>query len=999
MDPDEAREYAESWEDRQLMLEVKQENKKIESQERQEATKVGNRKSGLIPSTDNKRDKIEEIKNRLDIVTVIDQDVGLHHIGGSEYAGTVGTAGKSGESLKVNQYIQAWKDHKNNRKGDVLDWIGYHAGYKDTRGADFPEVLRIAAKLAGVELEDMTEEQKNAAKEKADIHNLFTEAADIYHKNLTPELYHFIKDKWGITPETVDRLNIGYAKISRNLKDLDKTTLKKSGLVYVNGGMAGGEVFTGRIIFPYWKNGKVVYLIGRQTKETPLTKKGKEPSKYQKLLVHSDKFPYVSPSVQNSYFYGEDSLRGPDYCIITEGVADCIAMSQAGFPCISPVTVTFREADIPKLIKLTKELKRVYICNDNEENKTGLKGALSTAEEIEGVGIEARLIELPKPEGIDKIDIADYMKENSPGDFRGLIDSSVRLWSYKLSQQVILASADSFERLRAFRAFISNDIHGMISEEWNVFVNNEVPVKFGLKLKDVKNTIEEIGKSRQEDNKSEISEPAEEPEAKPETDERLSRYPEKIRKLAMQILEEGDPLEFMLDTWNLRHVGDKNIGENCLCAVASTYILNTRGLHVKPSGDSGKGKSDAVEKALDLLPEDKFINGSMSSKALFYHKNLKAGTIIYSDDANFNEDTIATVKQSTSSFQKPTTHITVSNHEFEEHSIPARCSFWFSTVDGIQDDQLANRFLNADIDGSETQDKRVYAHIKTAELDLNLLVDDDVLICRCMFDILGKELYKIKIPYINAIEWTNIKNRRNFSKFLDILRSVTFFNAKQRETINGYYIADVEDYNAALNIYTGTSKNNATNLTEREFNAINYIKGKQVTVKQIADYLGVSRERAFTIIKGLLKKVPGLHKIDKTETVGSKDGPKTSTRADYYEYQGGLGLDDFGSVATIDYKKAEDEREAYIKTFMEESVTTVIGCNSTVTPGNITVKTRTIDRINSNVIVKSKNVTRPKNTHDTKQLNENIHANFESLSQTEKECYTITVDNKKASRV
>jgi hypothetical protein len=31
--------------------------------------------------------------------------------------------------------------------------------------------------------------------------------------------------------------------------------------------MTGGEVFTGRIIFPYWKNGKVVYLIGRETEE------------------------------------------------------------------------------------------------------------------------------------------------------------------------------------------------------------------------------------------------------------------------------------------------------------------------------------------------------------------------------------------------------------------------------------------------------------------------------------------------------------------------------------------------------------------------------------------------------------------------------------------------------------------------------------------------------------------------------------------------------------
>ena len=131
--------------------------------------------------------------------------------------------------------------------------------------------------------------------------------------------------------------------------------------------------------------------------------------------------------MQNSYFYGEDSLRGADYCIITEGVADCIVMLQAGFPCISPVTVQFQNKDHQKLLSLTKGLKRVYICNDNESNEAGLKGALCTAEALENEKTEARLIQLPRPPGIKKIDIADYMKEHSLEDFKGLMDSSVRL--------------------------------------------------------------------------------------------------------------------------------------------------------------------------------------------------------------------------------------------------------------------------------------------------------------------------------------------------------------------------------------------------------------------------------------------------------------------------------------------------------------------------------------------------------------------------------------------
>ncbi|MCO5381775.1 MAG: toprim domain-containing protein [Methanosarcina barkeri] len=458
-------------------------------------------------SSTGSRDKIEEIKDRLDIVDVIGRDITLQNDGNGVYSGSVPPVGKSGRSLKVDRNGQLWNDTKNGKGGDVLDWIG--RGFGDPKGADFPEVLRIAADLAGVELEEMTEEDRDAAKEKADIHNLFTAAAEVYHNNLTPELYDFIKDKWGITRETVDLLKIGYATKGRNLNDLDKTTLKKSGLVFVNGGLLGGEVFTGRIIFPYWKNGKVVYLIGRETEETPEAEREKG-MKYKKLLVHKEGREYVSPSVQNSYFYGEDSLRGSYYCVITEGVADCIAMLQAGISCISPVTVQFSKHDHPKLISLAKGLSKVFICNDNETNKAGLKGALSTAEALEGAGIEARLIELPKPEGIDKIDIADYMKDHNKDDFKKLMDSSSRLWTYKLNQQVINPGSESLERLRAFKVFISNDLHGMASGEWEIFVNNEVAKKYRLNKKDVKTTIEEVTKSRQGNNTEEKQEDSEE---------------------------------------------------------------------------------------------------------------------------------------------------------------------------------------------------------------------------------------------------------------------------------------------------------------------------------------------------------------------------------------------------------------------------------------------------------------------------------------------------------
>ena len=901
-----------------------------------------------MPSTYN-RDKVEEIKSLLDIVDVIGRDIDLHHIGGDEYAGTVGEAGSSGESLKVNQVQQTWYDFKNKQGGDVYDWIGNINGL-DARGADFPKVLKIAADLAGVELEEMTEQERDAAKEKADIHNIYTETAEIYHKNLTPELYDYIENKWGITRETVDKLKIGYATTGGDLTDLDITTLKKSGLVYVNNGIIGGEGFEGRIIFPYLKNGKVVYLIGRETGETPEAERKKR-MKYKKLLVHKEGHEYVSPEVQNSYFYGEDSLRGAEYCIITEGVADCIVMLQAGFPCISPVTVQFREKDHPKLINLTKRLKRVYICNDNETNKAGLKGALNTAEGLEGAGIEVRLIELPKPEGVDKIDIADYMKGHSPKDFKELMGSSVSLWTYKLNQQVIPVSATSLERHRAFKTFISNELKGMEQAEWELFVNNEVMEKFRLKQKDIKTTVAEIREARlkykavkSENFSKEVGVQQQTLKENVETEgnglsqDRLSIYPAEIIAKANKILDTGDPFDFILKTWNKLHVGDRNIGENLACSAVCTHVQNARlGMNQKPSGPSGTGKSDAFLNMGELLPPWKLIKGSFSSKALFYDDDIKKGSIIYTDDANLNPETVTLLRAATSSFQEETIYKTLtSDLKKKSLEIPARVTFWLSTVDGIQDEQLATRFFFGDTDGSKEQDERVHENQKKRVLLPDTDIDEDVLTCRVIFEMIFSEKYHVLVPFVDAITWNDKEHRRNWDKFLDLLLSVVVFKHRQRKTINGYLIADIEDFDRAKEIYSGTSASNATNLNRKEIEimkAIQAAPNRKITFRDLQKKTGIKETSLrYTIhgrnegSEGLLGKVTDLYSFKEKNTERDSENRKSKSYENtVYEYKGDLFIVTsklYQSVCTIDKEKADRLTSEFMANATENTLMT-----------------------------------------------------------------------------
>ena len=138
-----------------------------------------------------------------------------------------------------------------------------------------------------------------------------------------------------------------------------------------------------------------MFLIGRKTPWTPDRKW--EQGKYRKLPVHnSQSNRHIAPSINNSHLYNEDCLlTRPERVIITEGVTDCIALMERGFPAISPVTVQIRGSDWDRLLPKLRGVRTVYICQDNEISQAGLNGALKTASVLIQHKIQTRLVILP----------------------------------------------------------------------------------------------------------------------------------------------------------------------------------------------------------------------------------------------------------------------------------------------------------------------------------------------------------------------------------------------------------------------------------------------------------------------------------------------------------------------------------------------------------------------------------------------------------------------------
>lgn len=325
---------------------------------------------------------------------------------------------------------RSWFDHSSKCHGDVIDIAGYslyQTGWRNT-GEQFIQALKKCAEMAGVEWAHVTQEQKEAAAQQRNLYDWLTKIANFYHGQLTPKWREFLHSRYGLTDETIDNLRIGWAapdwdRLAKWLaqEGLTEAQALKTGLVTRAKNENLVDFYRGRLVFPYWEAGRVVYSIARQTDETPQwldPETGKDrTSKYIKQKVHTKDRPEVSKHIRNDYFYYEDASYGADELYLTEGVTDCILANQEGFACISPVTVHFKKGDWPRLLKLVRNVKTLYIAFDNEDNEAGERGALDTARHLWEHGHNPLLVTIPRPDGLNKVDLNDYLREQGAGAF------------------------------------------------------------------------------------------------------------------------------------------------------------------------------------------------------------------------------------------------------------------------------------------------------------------------------------------------------------------------------------------------------------------------------------------------------------------------------------------------------------------------------------------------------------------------------------------------------
>lgn len=375
-----------------------------------------------------------------------------------------------------------------------------------------------------------------------------------------------------------------------------------------------------------------------------------------------------------------------------------------------------------------------------------------------------------------------------------------------------------------------------------------------------------------------------------------------IMAKALDVLRYGNPVEYIMHVFNKMHVGDTLLAKILLLSIANQSVINSDGLQPKLTGSSGKGKTHAAETMCHLIADlDYKIEGSLSSKALFYKPDMRPGTLIFSDDVQMSEDLDSTLKRAMSNFQKPTKHTTLIKQQYTELEIPPRTVFWMTSVNTNFSDELINRLYDINVDESPDTDRAVTVRrTKRAKRgDEAYPVTEEVLICRAIIHMIKSQTIRVLIPYSEEIDWKNSSDRRNYNRFLDLVNGFAAMRYPQRDEIGeNEILASVEDFDDAKALYDATSQTQVTKLTKAERRLAQWLVEKRAkTINEMVNeylkedgtkYTYTYIYKCFKGIKGkggLLDKVPGLLRT-------YKDGDEAFT-LDYLEENA------VGSIVTL----------------------------------------------------------------------------------------------------
>lgn len=357
--------------------------------------------------------QIEEIKERIDIVQLIEKYVKLKQTG-KNFSGLCPFHKEKTPSFIVSPDIQRYKCFGCGRSGDIFNFV------QDIENIDFVEALEKLAKTAGVELKKSSPNTK--FKEIKEVNYIATK---YYYNQLlkSPIALSYVL-KRGINKEYIKKFALGYApkypKLISEIKksgNYSKKVLLESGLFIEKDGILK-EKFFDRIMFPIRsKRGDVIAFTARQNA-------GNE---YGPKYMNSPETPIFHKSYNLfGQYESRQEIRKQDLVIICEGSTDVISAHQVGIKnIVAPLGTSLTLQQLESLIPLTKNILLFF------DSDSAGKAAI-----VRGFELASKLEMNPFAASPSPYKDIDELIQNEPSKISKVISNKVEAFSFILADTI-----------------------------------------------------------------------------------------------------------------------------------------------------------------------------------------------------------------------------------------------------------------------------------------------------------------------------------------------------------------------------------------------------------------------------------------------------------------------------------------------------------------------------------------------------------------------------------
>ncbi len=570
-----------------------------------------------------------------------------------------------------------------------------------------------------------------------------------------------------------------------------------------------------------------------------------------------------------------------DFVVLCEGEFDCMIAYQNGFPAVTGTAGanTFK----PEWVDEFKNVKKVYICYDSDE--AGREGALNAARYLKE---KAYIIELPKRNGGEKIDITDYFCELKKGkeDFQKLLDAA-KPYVVETTTRNVLDFKIDFSDLTKLKITSDSFIYVIKPSRSKTdlslylgtkLVNRDV---FSLNSAKARTTFTNSAKSLDKEQKTTLSnELVQLTEVIEQVNKEIISDQEQAEKVELSDNEVADAKECLqnpkLVYEILQAIKKLGVAGEEKTALIHYLVLSSGKtddpLSVVVKGESSVGKSYVVQQALKLFPKDSYIDITDATAQSFYYapEDHFAHKIIIIFEKHGGEKADYSIR-SLQSEKKLKIQVTVKDPESgqfitKEKEVNGPVGFITTTTDASIHQENETRNISVYPDETSDQTSRTFEMTDAKYRGVRAVKDDFITKWVNVQRVI--EPLPVLIPFVEEIRSIfpkkPVRVRRDYGKLLAIISVISLIHQEQRKMVENdgikYIQASLVDFYIAKILLEETLQKTIYSLAPKSESLIAAAKGipdrdtNGFSIRTLADEIGWDYDTAHKWFKLAFKK-------------------------------------------------------------------------------------------------------------------------------------------------